>query len=78
MDTDVDSFSVLPKTKAKELKISDCEYTDRPALFPVHFQLQRFLQILRTGFQQSFCGPFTFRQQYDIVCIADTWYASWC
>ena len=40
MDTDVDSFSVLPKTEAKELKISNCEHADRSALFPVHFQLQ--------------------------------------
>ena len=75
MDSDIDSFSVLPKTEAKEFKISDCEYTDRPALFPVHLQLQRSLQIFRTGFQQSLCGPFTFRQQHDIVCIADTRYA---
>ena len=75
MDTDIDSFSVLPKTEAKILKISDCEYTDRPALFTVHSQLQRFLQILRAGFQQSLRGPFTFRQQYDIVCIADAWHA---
>ena len=75
MDTDVDSFSVLPKTEAKELKISDCEHADRSTLFPIHLQLQRLLQVLRTGFQQSFCGPFTFRQQYDIVRIADTRYA---
>ncbi len=75
MDSDIISSSVLPITKAKKFKISDCEYTDRPALFPVHFQLQRFLQILRTGFQQSCCGPFTLRQQHDIVCITDTRYA---
>ena len=75
MDSDIDSFSVLPITKAKELKISDCEYTDRPALLPVYPQLQRFLQIFRTGFQQSLCGPFTFRQQHDIICITDTRYA---
>ena len=71
MDTDAYPFPVLPITKAKILKISDGEYADCPALFPVHFQLQRFLQIFRTGFQQSFCGTFAFRQQHDIVCIAD-------
>ena len=75
MGSDINSFSVLPKTKARKLKISDREYTDRPALFPVPFQLQRFLQVLRAGFQQSFCGPFTFRQQHNIVCITDTRYA---
>ena len=76
MDPDVDSFSVLPKTEAKELKISDCEHADRSTLFPIHLQLQRLLQVLRTGFQQSFCGPFTFRQQHDIVCIADARHSS--
>ena len=75
MDSDIDSFSVLPKTEAKEFKISDCEHADRPALFPVHFQLQRSLQVFRAGFQQSLRRPFTFRQQHDIVCITDAWYA---
>ena len=75
MDTDVDSFPVLPKTEAKELKISDCEHADRPALFPVHSQLQRFLQIFRTGFQQPFRRALAFRQQHDIVCISDTRHA---
>ena len=59
MDTDVNPFSVLPKTEAKVLKISDRKHTDRPALFPVHSQLQRSLQIFRTGFQQSFCLSFS-------------------
>ena len=75
MDPDVDSFSVLPKTEAKELKISDCEYADRPALFPVHFQLQCLFQIFRTALQQTVRRPFAFRQQYDIICIADARYA---
>ena len=76
MDSDIDPFSVLPKTKAKELKISDCEHADRPALFPVHFQLQRFLQVFRTGFQQAFRRPFALRKQYDVVCITDARHAS--
>src|SRR5699024_11176650 len=71
MDSDINSFSVLPITKAKELIISDCEYTDRPALFPVYFQLQCLLQIFRTCLQQPSCRSFTLRQQYDIVCVAD-------
>ena len=75
MDTDVDSFPVLPKTEAKELKISDCKHADRPALFPVHSQLQCFFQIFCTALQQTFCRPFAFRQQYDIIRIANARYA---
>lgn len=75
MDPDVDSFSVLPKTEAKELKISNCEHADRSALFPVHFQLQCLFQIFRTALQQTFRRPFASRQQYNIICIADTRYA---
>ena len=76
MDTDADSFSVLPKTEAKKLKISDCEHADRSALFPIYLQLQRLLQVFRTAFQQTFCRPFAFRQQYDIICIADARHAT--
>ena len=69
MDTDVDSFSVLPETKAKEFKISDYEHADRPALFPVHFQFQCLFQTFRTAFQQTFRHPFALRQQYNVICV---------
>ncbi len=76
MDTDVNSFSVLPETEAKKLKWGgDCEHADRPALFPVHFQLQCLFSIFRTCLQQTFRRPLTLRQQYTIVCVTDTQYA---
>ena len=67
MYSDVNAFTVLPQTKAKVLKISDCKYADCPTFLPIYLQLQFPLEILNTGFQQSFSGALAFGQQYDVI-----------
>ena len=71
MDTDVDSFPVLPKTKTKELKISDCKHADYTAFLLVHFQFQRPFQIFRARLHQSLGSSLAFRQQHDVVRVTD-------
>ena len=76
MYSDVYAFTVLPKTKAKVLKISNCKYADCPTFLSVHFQLQFLLEILDTGFQQSFWGSLAFGEQYNVIRVANTRYTS--
>ena len=38
MDTNIDSFSVLPITEAKVLKISYRKHTDRMTFLSIHFK----------------------------------------
>ena len=73
--TDKHSRFSLSKGKAEILKISDSIYAYRAALLPVHFQLQFLLQIPGTAFQQPFCRTLAFRQQHNVVCVADDFYA---
>ena len=49
MGSDINFLSVLPKTKAKGLKISDCKYTGRPTSF--RFRLT--INILVLGLHSS-------------------------
>ena len=71
MNTDIDALSVLSQCKAKKFKISDCKHADYTAFLLVHLQFQRPFQIFRACLQQSLCGSVAFRQQHNIVCIAD-------
>ena len=76
MYSDVYAFTVLPKAKAKVLKISDCKYADCPTFLSIHSQLQFLFEILNAGFQQSFRGSLTFGKQYNVIRITDTRYTS--
>ena len=74
MNANVESILVLSQREAKVLEILGAD-TDYTALGPVDRQLQFAFKVVHTRFQQSFGSSSAFRKQYDVIRIANAWYA---